>query len=73
MTLANDVAAEVNREEARLRERGHNRRGRLGIIRRPLRPRPRVDVRRERVTVADRRGGLRRLEGMVISRGSRRA
>jgi hypothetical protein len=49
---------------ARLVERRHHCRGRLGIIRRALRPRPRADVHRERVTVADRREGS--LAGMVI-------
>jgi hypothetical protein len=40
MTLVNDIAAEVNREEARLLERGHHHRGRLGIVPRALRPDP---------------------------------
>jgi hypothetical protein len=39
MTLADDIAAEVNREDATL-ERGHHGRGRLVIIPRALWPNP---------------------------------
>jgi hypothetical protein len=38
MTLAGDAAAEVNRQEARLVERGHHGCGQPGIIPRTLRP-----------------------------------
>jgi hypothetical protein len=37
---AGDVTTEVNRKDARLVERGHHGRGRLGIIPRGLRPEP---------------------------------
>jgi hypothetical protein len=51
---AGDVTTEVNREDVRLVERGHHRRGRLGLIPRALRPDPeRTLVARDRMARID--------------------